>query len=75
MSRIVEFTSFGAPEVLEFKDVCDAEPAAGEVRIRVKALGLNRAESMWRHGEYIELANLPTRMKPEELIALTDRLV
>jgi NADPH:quinone reductase-like Zn-dependent oxidoreductase len=55
MSRIVEFASFGAPEVLEFKDVSDAQPAAGEVRIRVKALGLNRAESMWRHGEYIRV--------------------
>ena len=62
MSRIVEFASFGAPGVLKFKDVSDPRPAAGEVRIRVKALGLNRAESMWRHGEYIELANLPARL-------------
>jgi len=45
MSRIVEFASFGAPEVLKFKEVSDPRPAAGEVRIRVKAIGLNRAES------------------------------
>jgi NADPH:quinone reductase-like Zn-dependent oxidoreductase len=62
MARIVEFASYGAPEVLEFKDVPDPQPAAGEVRIRVKAIGLNRAESMWRHGEYIETANLPARL-------------
>jgi NADPH:quinone reductase-like Zn-dependent oxidoreductase len=62
MSRIVEFASFGAPEVLKFKDVPDSQPAAGEVRIRVKAIGLNRAESMWRHDEYIERANLPARL-------------
>jgi NADPH:quinone reductase-like Zn-dependent oxidoreductase len=62
MSRIVEFTSYGAPEVLTFKDVPDPQPAAGEVRIRVKAIGLNRAESMWRHGEYIEPVNLPARL-------------
>ena len=62
MSRIVEFTSYGAPEVLKFKDVPDPQPAAGEVRIRVKAIGLNRAESMWRHGEYIEPVNLPARL-------------
>ena len=62
MSRIVEFASFGAPEVLEFKDVSDPQPAEGEVRIRVKAIGLNRAESMWRHNEYIEPANLPARL-------------
>jgi len=62
MARIVEFASFGAPEVLEFKDVPDPQPAAGEVRLRVKAIGLNRAESMWRHYEYIETANLPARL-------------
>jgi len=62
MARIVEFASYGAPEVLEFKDVPDPQPAAGEVRIRVKAIGVNRAESMWRHGEYIETANLPARL-------------
>ena len=62
MARIVEFASFGAPEVLEFKDVPDPQPAAGEVRLRVKAIGLNRAESMWRHDEYIETANLPARL-------------
>lgn len=62
MSRIVEFTSYGAPEVLKFKDVPDPKPAAGEIRIRVKAIGLNRAESMWRHGAYIEPVNLPARL-------------
>lgn len=62
MSRIVEFTSYGAPEVLKFKDIPDPQPAANEVRIRVKAIGLNRAESMWRHGEYIEPVNLPARL-------------
>ena len=29
MARIVEFASSGAPEVLEFKDVTDPQPAAG----------------------------------------------
>jgi NADPH:quinone reductase-like Zn-dependent oxidoreductase len=38
MARIVEFASYGAPEVLEFRDVSDPQPAAGEVRIRVKAI-------------------------------------
>jgi NADPH:quinone reductase-like Zn-dependent oxidoreductase len=62
MSRIVEFTTYGAPEVLAFKRVPDPQPAAGEIRIRVKAIGLNRAESMWRHGEYIEPVKLPARL-------------
>jgi NADPH:quinone reductase-like Zn-dependent oxidoreductase len=62
MSRIVEFTSYGGPEVLKFKDIPDPKPAANEIRIRVKAIGLNRAESMWRHGKYIEPVNLPARL-------------
>jgi NADPH:quinone reductase-like Zn-dependent oxidoreductase len=45
MAHIVEFASDGTPEALEFKDVPDPQPAAGEVRIGVNAIGLNRAES------------------------------
>jgi NADPH:quinone reductase-like Zn-dependent oxidoreductase len=45
MAHIVEFASDGTPEALEFKDVPEPQPAAGEVGIRVKAIGLNRAES------------------------------
>jgi NADPH:quinone reductase-like Zn-dependent oxidoreductase len=62
VSRIVEFTSYGPPEVLQFKEVPDPKPGASEIVLRVKAIGLNRAESMWRHGEYIEPVNLPARL-------------
>lgn len=62
MSRVIEFSSAGGPEVLEFKEVEVPAPGPGEVRIRVKALGLNRAESMWRTGEYIEEVKLPARL-------------
>src|SRR5216683_1601097 len=54
MSRVVEFSEAGGPEVLRFKDVDVPEAAPGQVRIRVKAIGLNRAESMWRENKYIE---------------------
>jgi hypothetical protein len=48
MSRTIMFAKAGGPEVLEFvnKEVAASGPA--EVRIKVKAIGLNRAESMWR---------------------------
>ncbi|MDB6143634.1 MAG: NADPH:quinone reductase [Pseudomonas sp.] len=62
MSRIIQFNTPGGPEVLTFKDIEVAAPGPGEVRIRVKALGLNRAESMWRTGEYIEEVKLPARL-------------
>ncbi|MGY2491623.1 zinc-dependent alcohol dehydrogenase family protein [Cupriavidus sp. CP313] len=62
MPRIIQFATLGGPEVLTYKEVDVAAPAAGEVRIRVKAIGLNRAESMWRRGEYIEEVKLPARL-------------
>ena len=62
MSRIVEFASYGGPDVLKFKEIPDPRPGPNEIAIRVKAIGLNRAESMWRHGEYIEPVNLPARL-------------
>jgi NADPH:quinone reductase-like Zn-dependent oxidoreductase len=62
MSRIVQFTRYGAPEVLEFKDIQIPAPADNEVRIKVKSIGLNRAESMWRKGEYVEEVRLPARL-------------
>ena len=35
------------------------------MRIRVKAIGLNRAESMWRHNQYIEPVKFPARLDYE----------
>lgn len=62
MARVITFAQHGGPEVFEYTEVGTPEPAADEVRIRVKAIGLNRAESMWRRGEYVEPANLPARV-------------
>lgn len=54
MSRKITFAAAGGPEVLDYVEAEIPVPAASEVRIRVKAIGLNRAESMWRLDEYIE---------------------
>ena len=54
MPRVVRFYQTGGPEVLKIETVDVPKPAAGEVRIAVKALGLNRAESMFRLGQYLE---------------------
>ncbi len=62
MSRIVRFHRTGGPEVLQIDDVDVGQPKAGEVRIRVKALGLNRAEAMFRSGAYLEAPQLPARL-------------
>lgn len=60
MARAVRFHEFGGPEVLRIEEVDRREPGHGEIRIRVKALGLNRAEAMLRRNQYIEQAELPS---------------
>lgn len=59
MARTVRFHALGGPEVLRIEECAIAEPGPGEVRIRVKALGLNRAEALMRAGNYIESPPLP----------------
>jgi len=61
MSRVVEFTEIGKPEVLKIVSKEIPAPGPKEVRIQVKALGLNRAESMFRSGTYLEDPKLPAR--------------
>ena len=59
--KIVRFHKTGPAEVLEFDELPLPEPGAGEVRISVKALGLNRAEVMFRNGQYLETPVLPAK--------------
>jgi NADPH2:quinone reductase len=42
----------GGPDVLELRDVPDPEPSRGEVRVRVRATGVNRADLLQRMGVY-----------------------
>src|SRR5436190_17293150 len=62
MARIVRFHQLGGPEVLKIEQVDVPPPGPGEVRIAVKALGLNRAESMFRLGQYLEQPKFPARL-------------
>ena len=62
MARIVRFRSKGGPEVLQIEEVDVAPPADDEVQIRVKAIGINRAESMFRSGPYVEDPVYPARL-------------
>lgn len=63
MTRTVLFDKLGGPEVLQLTDAEVGEPGPGEVRIRVDAIGLNRAETLFRSGNYIE----PVRRFPAKL--------
>ncbi|WP_394618703.1 zinc-dependent alcohol dehydrogenase family protein [Lentzea sp. JNUCC 0626] len=62
MARHVRFDRLGGPEVLALHDVEVGEPAAGEVRVRVDAIGLNRAEIMFREGVYYEQPTFPATL-------------
>lgn len=65
MARTVRFHEIGGPEVMRLEDLETGEPGPGEVRIRVDAIGINRAEMMFRSGQYIEPARLPARLGSE----------
>jgi NADPH:quinone reductase-like Zn-dependent oxidoreductase len=59
VTRTIKFAKAGGPEVLEFIDSPVAAPGPHEVRIKVKAIGINRAESMWRNDKYVEPVKFP----------------
>lgn len=59
MSRTIMFAKAGEPDVLEFIETPVAAPGPHEVRIKVEAIGLNRAESMWRNDAYTEPVSFP----------------
>src|SRR5262250_3096277 len=62
MAKIVRFHELGGPEVLKIEDVASKQPSNGEVALSVQAIGLNRAESMFMHGYYLEPAQLPATL-------------
>jgi NADPH:quinone reductase-like Zn-dependent oxidoreductase len=61
-TRIVRFHRLGGPEVLRIQEEPMPEPGTGEVRLNVKAIGLNRAEVMFREGRYLESPVLPSKL-------------
>jgi NADPH:quinone reductase-like Zn-dependent oxidoreductase len=59
MPRTIKFAKAGGPEVLEFIEMEVPAPGPREVRINVKAIGINRADSMWRNDKYVEPVKFP----------------
>ena len=62
MVRTVRIHEYGEASVLKLEDVAIAAPAADEVQIEVKAIGLNRAEVMFRNHAYLQEASFPSRL-------------
>jgi NADPH:quinone reductase-like Zn-dependent oxidoreductase len=61
-TRIYRFHQYGNPDVLQLETLPLAEPGAGEVRVRVQAMSLNRADLLWMANNYVETPTLPSRV-------------
>lgn len=62
MPRIVRFHELGQADVLKLEELPLVEPEEGELRIKVEAIGLNRAEVIFRKGQYLESPELPSQL-------------
>ena len=61
-AKTVRFHQTGDASVLEIEQLPLIEPGENEVRIKVEAFGLNRAEVMFRNGAYLDTPVLPSRI-------------
>ena len=57
--QLISVREFGPPEVMELVEQVAPSPAAGEVLVRVKAIGVNPVETYIRAGTYPRLPELP----------------
>lgn len=57
--KAIRVHDFGGPEVLKLEDVPDPEPAAGQVVVTIKAVGVNPVETYVRSGKYTSVPQLP----------------
>jgi NADPH2:quinone reductase len=57
--KAIRVHEFGAPEVLRLEDVPTPSPAAGQVLVRVKAVGVNPYDTYMRSGTYAIKPPLP----------------
>jgi NADPH:quinone reductase-like Zn-dependent oxidoreductase len=71
MPKAIRFSQLGGPEILHFEDIPERQPGSGEVLLKVEAVGLNRAESLYYRGFYMEKVNLPSGLGYEALGKVT----
>ncbi|CAN5313929.1 NAD(P)H-quinone oxidoreductase [soil metagenome] len=72
--RAVVITRPGGPEVLEIAERPLPLPAAGEIRVRVRAAGLNRAALLQRRGSYPAPPGFPADVPGLEYAGEVDAL-
>ncbi|HXF51014.1 MAG TPA: NAD(P)H-quinone oxidoreductase [Dehalococcoidia bacterium] len=57
--RAIRFHELGGPEVLRYEEAPDPSPGAGEVLVRVRAAGVNYADTMFTRGRYFLQPRFP----------------
>jgi putative PIG3 family NAD(P)H quinone oxidoreductase len=72
--RAIVIREPGGPEVLELREVPAPQPARGEVRVRVRATAVNRADLLQRMGLYPAPAGSPADIPGLEIAGEVDAL-
>lgn len=70
--RAVVIREPGGPDVLEIRHVPDPEPSRGEVRVRIRATAVNRADILQRLGRYPVPAGWPADIPGMEIAGEVD---
>ncbi len=72
--KAIVITGVGGPEVLALHEVPTPEPAGDQVRVRVRACGLNRADLLQAKGHYPAPAGVPQDIPGLEYAGEVDAL-
>lgn len=65
ISKTVRVHRLGGPEYLQIDHLPVPQPGHGEVRFKVEAFALNRADLLFMRGQHYTLPNLPSRIGSE----------
>lgn len=65
MTKVARFHAAEGPDHLSIDKESIGQPGKGEVRISMRAAGLNRSEWLFMHGQYLEEPNPPSRIGVE----------
>jgi len=57
--RAIRVHQFGGPEAMRLDEVADLQPGPGQIRVRVKAAGVNPVDTYIRSGSYALKPSLP----------------
>lgn len=72
--RAIVIARPGGPEVLELRDLPTPEPPFGHVRVRVRVVGVNRADLLQRAGLYPAPPGVPADIPGLEYVGIVDAL-